>query len=242
MSDRVVIYTKVGCPYCAAAKQHYTDQGIAFDEHGVLIDGQHRLLAILDCEIPVVCWVFFGADIADQMVIDDHGRRTPFDALSLSDMDLPFEITKEHVATARSMMKTSQTRVSHQELREFFYRHVKAIQFAYRAVFERVRRQRLTNATLAAALARAWYHEDESRLMEFGEVIYSGTSQGNEDSAAIRLRDWLLTNDNPLGGGGAKYAFHRRCDRAIMAFCQCQPLQKLHPAPKTLYLLPEEQE
>jgi len=32
MSDRVVIYTKVGCPYCAAAKQHYTDQGIAFDE------------------------------------------------------------------------------------------------------------------------------------------------------------------------------------------------------------------
>jgi glutaredoxin len=31
MSD-VTIYTKVGCPYCAAAKKHYTDQSISFEE------------------------------------------------------------------------------------------------------------------------------------------------------------------------------------------------------------------
>jgi len=31
MSD-VVIYTKQGCPYCAAAKQHYTEQKTAFEE------------------------------------------------------------------------------------------------------------------------------------------------------------------------------------------------------------------
>lgn len=31
MSD-VTIYTKVGCPYCAAAMKHYTDQGTAFEE------------------------------------------------------------------------------------------------------------------------------------------------------------------------------------------------------------------
>ncbi len=31
MSD-VTIYTKVGCPYCAAAKKYYTDQGIEFKE------------------------------------------------------------------------------------------------------------------------------------------------------------------------------------------------------------------
>ena len=28
----VVIYTKEGCPYCAAAKKHCNDQGIAFKE------------------------------------------------------------------------------------------------------------------------------------------------------------------------------------------------------------------
>ena len=30
--SKVTIYTKVGCPYCAAAKQHFTEQGIAFKE------------------------------------------------------------------------------------------------------------------------------------------------------------------------------------------------------------------
>lgn len=28
----VTIYTKEGCPYCAAAKKHYSDEGIAFTE------------------------------------------------------------------------------------------------------------------------------------------------------------------------------------------------------------------
>ena len=30
--SEVTIYTKVGCPYCAAAKKHYTDSGIEFTE------------------------------------------------------------------------------------------------------------------------------------------------------------------------------------------------------------------
>jgi glutaredoxin len=31
MSD-VIIYTKDGCPYCVAAKEHYTNEGITFEE------------------------------------------------------------------------------------------------------------------------------------------------------------------------------------------------------------------
>jgi len=30
--NNVIIYTKDGCPYCAAAKKHYSDEGIAFEE------------------------------------------------------------------------------------------------------------------------------------------------------------------------------------------------------------------
>jgi glutaredoxin 3 len=32
MTGGVVIYTKKGCPYCQAAKQHYTDLRVPFDE------------------------------------------------------------------------------------------------------------------------------------------------------------------------------------------------------------------
>ncbi len=31
----VTIYTKTGCPYCAAALKHYTEQGVSFTEINV---------------------------------------------------------------------------------------------------------------------------------------------------------------------------------------------------------------
>jgi glutaredoxin 3 len=30
--SEITIYTKEGCPYCSAAKKHYTDNGIEFKE------------------------------------------------------------------------------------------------------------------------------------------------------------------------------------------------------------------
>jgi glutaredoxin 3 len=30
--SEITIYTKPGCPYCARAKEHYRQKGIAFDE------------------------------------------------------------------------------------------------------------------------------------------------------------------------------------------------------------------
>lgn len=35
MSD-LILYTKTGCPYCEAAKKHYTDEGRAFTEYNVI--------------------------------------------------------------------------------------------------------------------------------------------------------------------------------------------------------------
>jgi glutaredoxin len=38
--SQVTIYTKVGCPYCAAAKKHFDDQGTAYEEIDVhSVDG-----------------------------------------------------------------------------------------------------------------------------------------------------------------------------------------------------------
>ncbi len=30
--SQVTIYTKIGCPYCTAAKKHFSDQGVEFEE------------------------------------------------------------------------------------------------------------------------------------------------------------------------------------------------------------------
>lgn len=42
MSDAIVIYTKPGCPYCAAAKEDFARRGISYEEHDVTQDEAAR--------------------------------------------------------------------------------------------------------------------------------------------------------------------------------------------------------
>jgi len=46
--SKVIIYTKDGCPYCAAAKKHYTDEGIPFEEINVKVqtEAQAKVLEL----------------------------------------------------------------------------------------------------------------------------------------------------------------------------------------------------
>ena len=54
----VTIYTKVGCPYCAAAKKQFTEDGKAFDEIDIhsVAGAQEKLLALTKGEriVPVI--------------------------------------------------------------------------------------------------------------------------------------------------------------------------------------------
>jgi hypothetical protein len=61
-----------------------THQGIAFDEHGVLIDGQHRLLAIVASNAPVEMMVTWGISRAAFSVIDTITPRKISDLLGIS--------------------------------------------------------------------------------------------------------------------------------------------------------------
>ena len=58
-----------------------THQAIAFDWDGKLIDGQHRLKAIIKSEVPTKVWVFRGLDPTTFTVIDSGCARTASDAL-----------------------------------------------------------------------------------------------------------------------------------------------------------------
>ncbi len=63
-----------------------THQGICFSEDGLLLDGQHRLLAIVQSGCTVEMWVSTGYDPAAQSNMDVGGRgRTVGDQLHLVD-------------------------------------------------------------------------------------------------------------------------------------------------------------
>lgn len=60
-----------------------THQGIAFDTSGALVDGQHRLAAIIEADIPVEMTVFTEVPVGAFDVLDTGKRRNAADALAI---------------------------------------------------------------------------------------------------------------------------------------------------------------
>ncbi|MDT4937039.1 MAG: hypothetical protein QOG80_710 [Pseudonocardiales bacterium] len=60
-----------------------THQGIAFDVNGVLVDGQHRLAAIIEADMPVDLMVFSEVDEGTFDVLDTGKRRNAADVLAI---------------------------------------------------------------------------------------------------------------------------------------------------------------
>lgn len=58
---------------------------IKFDTNGVLLDGQHRLSAIVKADTPVDLLVVTGLDAATQHTMDAGAKRTTADAFKLTD-------------------------------------------------------------------------------------------------------------------------------------------------------------
>lgn len=60
-----------------------THQGIAFDTNGVLVDGQHRLAAVLEADMPIEMTVFTEVPPETFDVLDTGKRRNAADVLAI---------------------------------------------------------------------------------------------------------------------------------------------------------------
>ena len=60
-----------------------THQGIAIDTNGILVDGQHRLAAIVEADIPIELTVFTDVPPETFDVLDTGKRRNAADALAI---------------------------------------------------------------------------------------------------------------------------------------------------------------
>jgi hypothetical protein len=60
-----------------------THQGIAFDSNGVLVDGQHRLAAVIEAQVPVEMTVFTEVEPDTFDVLDTGRKRNAADVLAI---------------------------------------------------------------------------------------------------------------------------------------------------------------
>lgn len=236
-----------------AGRWMVTGDAIQFDTHGAVINGQHRLWAVLEAGVNVPMMVAFGLDPDVVAVLDDHLKRNLRDVAGIRNPTS--SVQHQHASIANLLVLTSirvtapevwQARrdITRQTQLEMLDRHWDAIEFAYRECFKSASMRYVTIASVMTPVARAYYTRDKERLRQFGRVMLTGMTESNADSTAVTLRNLLMKAAAATPGrmvrAGAE-VIYRKAERALDAFLKNESLSALFEAPDELFLLPEEQ-
>jgi hypothetical protein len=231
-----------------------THQGIAFDSDGRLIDGQHRLWAVVESGVTISMFVCFGLDRSAVVHYIDDGRpRSMTDKLGYGGVSTD----KRRVSIVRSMMLHYRRSRLHDAASDGSYTwngsndRVRAATFgvfheAVRPAVEfslssgvRGGKSRLGHACVCAAVACAWYTQNHDRLAAFLALLASGEIGDRSDNAAIRLRDFMMNTDLAGGGEQARCEIFVRASTALRAFVERRPLSKLYAVPTAPFEIPD---
>jgi hypothetical protein len=213
-----------------------THQGIGFYADGSLADGQHRLKAIVEADVAVKMNVTRGLDRSAGTTLDIHGPRNDVDLMS--NLDIGSQVDRYVVAVANAMRSNGTSpngRSSRQEGLRFIVRHLEAIKFAIAAA----RTAEARSSVFRGVVARAFYTVDHQILCRFSEVVATGQSAGNHESAAVAIRN-VAVRGNVLSSSAQRAAYNLKIQNALQAFICGKPLSKVHEAKEVIFLLPEE--
>lgn len=166
-----------------------THQGAAFTREGVLLDGQHRLFAIIQTGKTVTMLVFINEPVENYEFIDCGRNRSNLDMLRLGQRDNALSGT--HMDTIRSFLAgrfcKTRGRWTSAEINQAFTKYGRAICFAV-DLFQDCKDKRINDPTVRALIARAQYYISDERLAEFVTHLIKGTGHG----PTVALRESLL--------------------------------------------------
>lgn len=218
-----------------------THQGVAFyGDFEQLADGQHRLAAIAAEGQSVDMFVTWGLTREAVHAIDQGRTRSVTDILNFQGMDM----TPNHTAACRAMWQEyhavrtgtswAGTAVD-AKLFSVFCSHVReAVEFAMPSW----RKRGLSHATVTAAIASAWFTADRTRLSRFKDLLQSGTGSSDTESAAIALRDYMMSK-NVSGGTGVRQELYLRASTALRAFLERRGISKLYCRAEARFPIPD---
>jgi hypothetical protein len=225
-----------------AGRWQLTHQGIAFDTTGLLIDGQHRLCAVIDANMTITMRVFFNEPPENRRVLDSGRQRSNLDILSLTGQ--VGEVTTKHLATLRAMLSGLSfhpTRRTACEEANLFQRHRDAIDFAIQHLGACLNKGVSTSQT-RAVVARAYYSVDQNRLIHFCDVLRSGLPADEADHVILALRDFLIRTAGAGRGDSAQRLRYGKTEWALDAFLDGRTPKRLCGADAELFPVPEDAE
>ena len=176
-----------------------TAQGVGIDDRGVLLDGQHRLAAIVEsgCTVPIL--IVTGLPPKGQEKVDRQRKRTLYDAFSIAG----YTDNRKAVQVATFLARRHGTRVSpsDSEVKETLHVHKNAIDRVTSMMPKNVRG--LSAAGTLGALTIGW-EKNPRKTEEFIAAIKEPVGLAY-DEAPYRFLRWLEKSRlAAYGGAGAE--------------------------------------
>lgn len=194
-----------------------THQGISLDEEGKLMDGQHRLYAVVISKIPVKMMVTFNQPRTNELVFDEQKPRN-FDTHAAYH-NSPYRHTALAIARILEFGINGRPTLQTAEMFAIIDKYKEGIVFALRG-----QSRGYVPAPSCAVVAQAYYcSDDHDRIDQFITVLTTGKAVGSGDDAAILLRN-LIFMDRERD----RKILYCKTQSALDAFLNRRPITKLY--------------
>ena len=204
-----------------------THQGVAFNCDGTLLDGQHRLAAIIESGVAVQMLVARGVESKNQLFMDDHANRTAGDALTLARGERVSTTDVAIVRVAVELQIKFSCRHTKSDLNELISKFHGALDFC-REFYGLPKQRGVTAAPVWGSIALAWFYVDDlDRLRSFCRMLSGVDMVTDEADRSVQiLREWLLRTG--VKSGPQRLEAFQKTQRSIVAFMKHQKLEKLY--------------
>ena len=224
--DTILRYARI----MKAGGWNLTHQGIAFDCNGNLIDGQHRLNAIIQANIPVQMMVTYDVERHDgeAFTIDVGRRRTTLNIMQISGIeDAVYKYTSSYISSFLRWKPAGQRAAEATEIISYIDRHYDDVRELYDMTRTDLaygkRRQRIPAIVGAALLAAIYRGENRDALTQFCNVYCQNDVSGCENfnaKHALNIRDYVRDHRDSTD-------VISRVESAIYAFANNKPMMRL---------------
>ena len=177
-----------------------THQGIAFDTNNQLIDGQHRLNAIIQANVPVKMQVTYDVEHTDgeAFTIDAGLKRTTLNIMQISGIeDVVYKNTSNYISSYIRWKVPSKRTASAAEIIAYIDRHYADIAELYsitRADLGNGKTRRIPSLIGAALLSAIYRGEVQDALAKFCQVYRKNDVAGCDGYCAkhaLNIRDYV---------------------------------------------------
>lgn len=189
-----------------AGNWRFNGEPICFDTEGHLVNGQHRLSAILKANCPIKTLVCFNVKVSDSDIYDRGRGRSTTDSLIMSGMD-KYASSHSVVGAVRLILDIEKSNYapSDTEIQDFILKHHDNLVAAKKLLCSDKHKKKGLNLSPSAMMAATFYAVSAGVPLDvlngFFSVFYSGFYEDKKQSAAIVLRNDFISKNITIENG-----------------------------------------